>query len=167
MKLIKILVALVLVVGMSACTSADNSGDATVEDEGAAEATTSPPAYDEDNMPDDTPTHTEPPPPPDKHHLVKRDVKVTPRIKSKQCFGSAGCSVELAVSLGWTIPDPGKLDGTYDVTYTLTGDEDGPVIETLTVYPNGRYDVPYDASLYPPYSSTPIRAIVTRVTKID
>lgn len=160
--LYKILVVSLLVLGMSACSSPDSDSAA----DAPAAAGSSPPTFDEDNMPDDTPTKTDPPPPED-HHLVKSDVKITPRIKSKQCFGSAGCSVEVAVSLGWTIPDPGKLDGTYDVTYRLTGDESGPVIDTVTIYPNGKYDVPYDAALSPPSSSTPIDAIVMSVTKID
>lgn len=165
-RVIKSLAALALVLGMfTACTvSTSDAGDAKVKD--AKGQTAEPSDAESSYLPDTEVPEPEPAPDP-KHHLVKSDVKVALRVKSKDCFGSAGCIVGVAVTMGWNIPNPGKLDGTYEVTYNLTGDEDGPQIDTLTVYPNGRYDVPYDATVSTPSTSTPMRAVVTRVTKVS
>lgn len=156
-------VALTLALGLfTGCAAADDSKG----DKSAAAPKSSPtlPDIDEDDIPTTLATHTEPPPPED-HRLVKSDIKVTTKIRSKQCFGSAGCSVEVDVSLGFTIPDPGRLASDYDVTYRIIGDESGPVIETTTLYANGKYDRPYPVSLSTPSTTTPIRAEVVSVTK--
>lgn len=104
--------------------------------------------------------------PPAKHHLVKSDMHLTTKVKSKQCFGSAGCNVEVEVNVEWANGDPGKLDGQYDVTYKITGDDSGPYIDTLTVYPNGKYDVPmFPAYLSTRSTNTPIGVTVTSVSR--
>lgn len=84
---------------------------------------------------------TETPSEPELHALKASDLDLTVKTTSKQCFGSAGCNVEYKVKVAFAIPDPGELAGTYDVTYKISGDESGPIIETLTVYPDGKYDV--------------------------
>lgn len=50
-------------------------------------------------------------------------------VTSKQCFGSAGCSVVYDIDASW----PAYADGDYDVIYEVRGGEDGPVIDTLEV----------------------------------
>lgn len=57
------------------------------------------------------------------------DLKVT----SKQCFGDAGCNVTVKPEL--SVDDPSSVPDTAsgEVTYTITGDESGPVIGTLTL----------------------------------
>jgi hypothetical protein len=53
------------------------------------------------------------------------------RTKSKQCFGSAGCNVTMKVVLGWGRSyDPSK---TYELTFQITGDESGPIIDTADI----------------------------------
>lgn len=163
---IKTLVAALaaMLLPLSACATGETAK--TTDMKTVTETANPEPAISGDEVGDDFESEEESGPPP-LHHLVKSDVKLTSRITSKQCFGSAGCNVEVAVSLGWAIPDPGKLDGTYDVTYRLTGDESGVYIDSLTVYPNGKYDIPaYDASLSTASAATPIRVVVSRVDKV-
>lgn len=71
----------------------------------------------------------------------KKFYAVDLKVKSKQCFGSAGCNVEVT-------PDISMLEtenlptGTVELTYKITGDESGPIIETTTLYlKRGKYDV--------------------------
>ncbi|MFE4548879.1 hypothetical protein [Streptomyces sp. NPDC056785] len=53
------------------------------------------------------------------------------RTTKRQCFGSAGCNVtvepNLTLLVGTEDVDP---DATYEITYEISGDESGPVIET-------------------------------------
>jgi hypothetical protein len=60
-----------------------------------------------------------------------RDFKLTVKVLSKQCFGSAGCSLTYRVDAGW--PDGLDPDVTYEVVYEVRGGEDGPQINTMTV----------------------------------
>jgi hypothetical protein len=69
--------------------------------------------------------------------LTTRDVKLTVKTTSKQCFGSAGCSVD------WTIVpavDKAKLgDQEVLITYEVRGVEDGPQIDSFTLGSDGSY----------------------------
>jgi hypothetical protein len=78
-------------------------------------------------------------------HPTTSDFVMRLRITSKQCFGSAGCNVEYDVIPKWAGDQPAadaQLDGKYDLTYAVTGSEDGPIVETMTVYPTLKYEVP-------------------------
>jgi hypothetical protein len=78
-------------------------------------------------------------------HPTKSDFVMRLRVTSKQCFGSAGCNVEYDVIPKWAGDQPAadaRLDGEYDLTYAVTGSEDGPIVETMTVYPTLKYEVP-------------------------
>jgi hypothetical protein len=62
-----------------------------------------------------------------------KDFKVTLKVKSKACFGSAGCNytVEPEVAYNGALPlDDSK---SFDLTYKITGPETEPVIETVTI----------------------------------
>jgi hypothetical protein len=63
---------------------------------------------------------------------VAKHFKLTAKILSKQCFGSAGCNVSYRILVAYTGPtlDPAV---TYDVLYSVTGGEDGPVSNTLKI----------------------------------
>jgi hypothetical protein len=78
-------------------------------------------------------------------HPTKSDFVMRLRVTSKQCFGSAGCNLEYDVIPKWAGDQPAadtQLDGEYDLTYAVTGSEDGPIVETMTVYPTLKYEVP-------------------------
>jgi hypothetical protein len=77
-------------------------------------------------------------------HPTPQTLKLTLRITSKQCFGSAGCNVEYRVAPVWTATPGVELDGDYDITYEVTGDDSGPILDTLTIYSNGKYEVPFE-----------------------
>lgn len=80
-------------------------------------------------------------PEPSLHELKASDLELTVKTTSKHCFGSAGCNVEYKVKVAFAIPDPGELAGDYDVTFKVLGDEDGPIVDTFTIYSDGKYDV--------------------------
>lgn len=71
------------------------------------------------------------------------DFTVELKVKSQKCFGSAGCLVTVSPHLSYdgltSELDPAAY---YDITYRITGDEDGPVIETLEL--TGGEDVTYN-----------------------
>jgi predicted small secreted protein len=62
------------------------------------------------------------------------DFEITLKTTHRQCFGSAGCNVTVEPDLtyaGTVVSlDPAI---TYDITYEITGDESGPVVNTLTL----------------------------------
>ncbi|MGW7067015.1 hypothetical protein ACWGII_40760 [Streptomyces sp. NPDC054855] len=58
------------------------------------------------------------------------DFTMTLRTTERQCFGSAGCNVTVEPRLtydGLSDLDP---DAVYEITYEVSGDASGPVIET-------------------------------------
>ncbi|MEU3743519.1 hypothetical protein AB0E78_41560 [Streptomyces sp. NPDC032198] len=58
------------------------------------------------------------------------DFTMTLRTTQRQCFGSAGCNVTVEPRLtydGLSDLDP---DAVYEITYEVSGDDSGPVIET-------------------------------------
>lgn len=77
--------------------------------------------------------------PKEAHVLKAADIKLAVRVTSKQCFGSAGCSV--AWKLNVTV-DKTKLSEGNDwaITYMVQGVEDGPFVSTFNLYGNGTYD---------------------------
>jgi hypothetical protein len=83
-------------------------------------------------------------------HPTKSDFLMHLRITSKQCFGSAGCNLEYEVIPKWAGQPSAadvQLDGKYDLTYAVTGSEDSPILEKMTIYPNLKYEVPmFDGS---------------------
>ncbi len=63
----------------------------------------------------------------------KADWKFALKTTSKQCFGSAGCNVEVRVIPTYVGTQDLPDYGTTEITYRITGDESGPVIGTITV----------------------------------
>lgn len=95
--------------------------------------------------------------------LHPRDFILATKIKRKACFGSAGCNVTVGIKLTYLGDTPlTGSDSSYDLTYKVTGDEDGPQIDTLTLNNDGSYN--YDETmLSTPSATTRIRAWVTEV----
>jgi hypothetical protein len=75
-------------------------------------------------------------------HTTKSDWNATLKITDKQCFGSAGCNVDVRVKIGYygdssLIPE----DATIELTYKIRGASDGAVIGSTTVTNQTEYDV--------------------------
>lgn len=82
------------------------------------------------------PTKAAPPPEPPAPTYdtpSKSDFRIGVKLTRKQCFGSAGCNIQVKTTLtnvtGVKL-DPGK---TYEVTYELLGDESGPIVDTMEI----------------------------------
>lgn len=95
--------------------------------------------------------------------LTASAVKLTPKVKDKNCFGSAGCSVTVKLEMGYTGPDLSP-DETWEVTYEVRGGEDGPIIGTFEVT-GPSYTVP-EEDVSTPSKNTEITAKVTDVEKL-
>lgn len=80
------------------------------------------------SMPKDTaePAVEEPEPEPTYAELDASDFTIEPRTTRRECFGSAGCNLTVEPELSYT-----GIDGIDpDAVYEISGDEDGPVVET-------------------------------------
>lgn len=57
------------------------------------------------------------------------DFVIKLKVKEQQCFGSAGCNVtvEPKLSIASDVPD----EGTVEITFKVSGDESGSLIETI------------------------------------
>lgn len=67
----------------------------------------------------------------DQHQAVPADFKIGIKVLKQSCFGSAGCNVTYRIDPQYV--GPGTLNGSYEVTYQVTGGEDGPQINTFTI----------------------------------
>jgi hypothetical protein len=75
------------------------------------------------------------------YRLERSRIHPTLKVTERQCFGSAGCLI--TVELRLAIDDASSLprDGTWDVTYAISGDESGSIIGTFQLFGNGKYEV--------------------------
>ncbi|SCK17778.1 hypothetical protein H181DRAFT_01209 [Streptomyces sp. WMMB 714] len=62
-----------------------------------------------------------------------KDFKVTLKVKSKACFGSAGCNYTVEPDVAYNGALPLDDTRTFDLTYKITGPETAPVIDTATI----------------------------------
>lgn len=62
----------------------------------------------------------------------KSDFSIKVKVTSKQCFGSAGCSVQYAVDP--TYVGLQTLTGSWEVTYEVRGGSDGPITGTIELH---------------------------------
>ena len=89
------------------------------------------------------------------------DIKLTPKIVDKQCFGSAGCSVSIMVKMAYGGPVLSEEE-TFAVTYEVQGGEDGPIIGTFEV--TGKTYVEQEESLS---TRSPKAKITVKVTDVE
>jgi hypothetical protein len=87
------------------------------------------------------------------------------RVKtlSKQCFGSAGCNVDVRLALSLESADAEGVAA--DVTVKVTGDESGATIETISVDEDGKYEAP-ELNLSTRSNATKVKATITDVETI-
>jgi len=87
------------------------------------------------------------------------------KIREKECFGSAGCNVTYQIDPDYVgVEDIG--DGTWDITYRVSGPEDGPTINTMDLE-DGTFSFDEEETTSTPSSSTKLKATVTRVENAD
>lgn len=88
------------------------------------------------------------------------DFDVETSIKEQRCFGSAGCNVTLRtepVYIGTQTPT-----GTWEVTYEISGTDDGPVIRTFEVI-DDQVSFQDEARLSTPDQDTELQIEITEV----
>jgi hypothetical protein len=94
--------------------------------------------------------------------LGPEDFKVSLKILTKQCFGSAGCNVTFRIKPAFV----GALDmpssGTTEVTYKVKGGDD-PLVNTFTIDEDGTAHFDSEESISTPRSSAKLKAVVTDV----
>ncbi|WP_300680788.1 hypothetical protein [Nocardioides sp.] len=72
-------------------------------------------------------------------YLRPEDFTLKVKITDKQCFGSAGCSISYKVTPVYH-GDVSLIDGmAYDITYSVSGDESGKQIGTISVGDDGSF----------------------------
>jgi|GEM_PF-5775999 len=102
------------------------------DDESVAEPNeTTPTASQPATTPDSDEIQSTPSPEESSYEPTVDDFDVETSIKEQRCFGSAGCNVTLRtepVYIGTQTPT-----GTWEVTYEISGTDDGPVIRTFEV----------------------------------
>lgn len=88
---------------------------------------------------------------------------LSPKITEKQCFGSAGCNVSFRVDVSLNAP----LDerATYEVTYEVTGVEDGPLVGTFEI--TGEQYTVAEESVSTARSSSKLKIRATSVTRVS
>jgi hypothetical protein len=94
--------------------------------------------------------------------LSVSDIQLTFKVKSKQCFGSAGCN--LTVTPHIALRSSLNAYETYEITFNVYGDENGPVVNTVTI--TGDNLAYHDIFIGTPNSSTKVRGKVTSVEKV-
>lgn len=95
--------------------------------------------------------------------LTRSDVTLTVKIKKQECFGSAGCNVEFTIQADW--PSEKIRDGQkYDVTYEVSGIEDGPQVATLTIVSPTEFE--QDSFQYA-QTSRHVKTLKVKVTDVE
>jgi hypothetical protein len=97
--------------------------------------------------------------------LAPRNIKLGVRVRSKECFGSAGCLVTVQIDPSY-VGDQDLSTGSWEMTYELRGVEDGPVIEMMTLE-SGTFSFPEEQDVSTTSSSSPITAVVTEVYSLN
>jgi hypothetical protein len=89
------------------------------------------------------------------------DIHLKVKIKSKECFGSAGCLLEYSIDASW---NPSLVKDDCEVTYDVTGFKDGAQTHTLTVREDGHYEQDIYQS---GDTSSSSRKLGVKVTEVD
>jgi len=99
------------------------------------------------------------------HALAPRNIKIGLKVRSKECFGSAGCNLEVQIDPNY-VGDQDLSNGSWDITYEIRGGEDGPVVETMTLE-DGTFSFPESQSVSTSSTSTQLTAVATSVDSSD
>lgn len=94
-----------------------------------------------------------------------RDFTIGLKIKSKECFGSAGCNVTYEPKLTYKGSTPLPEDSSYEITYRVTGGSDGAQVNTLTT--DGKNYDTSDEMVSTARQSTKLGVKITDVEKVS
>jgi hypothetical protein len=72
--------------------------------------------------------------------LKPADIDLSVKTTKKDCYGSAGCLVEWRIVVAADKSKLGSESDSWLVTYEVRGVEDGPQVNSFTIYGNGKYD---------------------------
>lgn len=91
--------------------------------------------------------------------ITKDNFTVDVKTLSKQCFGSAGCNVEVRL----VVAGDASIKGTeVELSIEVSGDESGPLIETIAIDEDGQYTQP-ELVVSTKSSKTKVKATITDV----
>lgn len=127
-------VALTFLAGCSASDDSEAGPSGTVTETVTVEAS---PETGNDSPDDESATEEEPAEEAVGEPQLK-DFELRVKITDKQCFGSAGCSIDYDVIPAYTSSAGNFDDLTFDLTYEIKGDESGPIVGTLE-FAEGQY----------------------------
>lgn len=91
---------------------------------------------------------------------TKADFAIKLKITKKDCFGSAGCNVEFHIVPSYSGQ---PFTGTYQITYKVSGDSDGPQVDSFTIDDDGTATYDEDELASTASSHTVLKATVTDV----
>lgn len=97
--------------------------------------------------------------------VAPRNFKLGVRTRSKECFGSAGCSLTVQIEPSY-VGTQDVATGSWELTYEIRGGEDGPLIETMTLE-NGTFSFPEEQMVGTASSNAQISAVVTEVYSLS
>lgn len=92
---------------------------------------------------------------------TKSDFKITLKVVTQDCFGDAGCVVTYEPKLQQLSLGDFDPSVTYDVTYEVRGDQNGPQIDTLQV--TGSKYSSSEGTAQTSSSGVQLRAVITDV----
>jgi hypothetical protein len=95
--------------------------------------------------------------------ITTANYSIKVKTLSKHCFGSAGCNIEARLTLSG---DPITDGVPVELTVKVTGSEDGPDVETITLDEDGHYDAP-EVLLSTRSAAMKIRAKITDLEIVD
>lgn len=94
--------------------------------------------------------------------LTTKNIALAVKVKSKECYGSAGCNIEYTIkaSVGPTV----RIADPCDVTYEVKGFEDGTQVHTLTVTDDKTYS---QDSYQAGSTANSAKKLTAKVTEVD
>lgn len=93
--------------------------------------------------------------------LAPRNLKLGLQVRSKECFGSAGCNLTVQIDPSY-VGSQDVSEGSWDITYEIRGGVDGPIVETMTLE-SGSFSFPEEQLVSTRSSGTKLKAVVIRV----
>lgn len=92
-----------------------------------------------------------------------KDFTIHIKTREKKCFGSAGCNVTFKIDPSYVGTAPLPDSGLIEVTYKVTGGEDGPQVNTFSIDGEGTAHFDSEETISTSSSHRTLKAKVTDV----